>query len=128
MPDKNEEYYLEVIVFQVSEYLRVWKRTVHGINSRLFWKASKRRTSFHCFSDVFIHCGSRSHPMLDPVFSFRTIKQFPVNPNFTLEEWQSVLKLSSLYDMMGPSLTTLPALQIHLAKTMVFGNGSHQAF
>ena len=70
--------------------------------------------------------------MLGPVFSFRTTRQFPADPNltvltFTLEEWQSVLKLTSLYEMaqvkkfaiekMDLLLITLPALQIHLAKT-----------
>ena len=48
------------------------------------------------------------------------------NYSFTLEEWQSVLKLASLYEMtkvttlaiekMEPLLTTLPSLQVQLAK------------
>ena len=124
----SSNYHKYFVTCLSSQSLRVLKRTVRRINSRLFWKASKRRISFHCF-DAFIHCGFWSHPILDPRFSFRTIRQFPVNPNmtFTLEEWQSVLKLTSLYEMtqvkkfaiekMIPLLTTLPALQIHLAKT-----------
>ena len=48
------------------------------------------------------------------------------NFSFTLEEWQSVLKMASLYEMdkvktfvidkMEPLLTDFPSLQIHLAK------------
>ena len=56
------------------------------------------------------------------------MRQFPVDSNysFTLEEWQSVLKLASLYEMTEvttfaikktePLLTTLPSLQVQLAK------------
>ncbi len=57
------------------------------------------------------------------------MRQFPTDSNFsfTLEEWQSVLKLASLYEMidvktlviekMEPLFINLPSLQIHLAKT-----------
>lgn len=73
--------------------------------------------------------------MFGVVFSFRSIRQLPAisklsaisNTTFTLEEWQSVLKLTSLYEMtrvkdftiekMNPLLVGLPSLQIHLAKT-----------
>ena len=56
-------------------------------------------------------------------------RQFPADSNFsfTLEQWHSVLKLASLYEMaevktfviekMEPLLINLPTLQIHLAKT-----------
>jgi hypothetical protein len=55
------------------------------------------------------------------------MRQFPVDYSFTLEEWHSVLKLASLYEMtevttfaikkMEPLLTTHPSLQIQLANT-----------
>ena len=58
------------------------------------------------------------------------MRQFPADPTnyfFTLEEWQSVLKLASLYEMaevktlaigkMEPLITKFPSLQVHLAKT-----------
>ncbi|KAF8669455.1 hypothetical protein AX14_006048 [Amanita brunnescens Koide BX004] len=58
------------------------------------------------------------------------MRQFPAldsNYSFTLEEWRSVLKLASLYEMtdvktlaigkMDPLLTKFPSLQVQLAKT-----------
>ncbi|KAF8345177.1 hypothetical protein F5887DRAFT_1158971 [Amanita rubescens] len=134
MPDKNEEYYLEVIVFQVEDQL-------FKVPRHLFVKLSQ------VFRDMFelpvpegveADGSSDKQPLVlesiekkDFVPLLRCLYplQFPVNPNmtFTLEEWQSVLKLTSLYEMiqvkkfaiekMNPLLTTLPALQIHLAKT-----------
>ena len=57
------------------------------------------------------------------------MRKFPANSSFsfTLEEWQSVMKLASLYEMakvktlvidkMESLLVNLPSLQIHLART-----------
>ncbi|KAF8331243.1 hypothetical protein F5887DRAFT_218845 [Amanita rubescens] len=134
MPDKNEEYYLEVIVFQVEDQL-------FKVPRHLFVKLSQ------VFRDMFelpvpegveADGSSDKQPLVlegiekkDFVPLLRCLYplQFPVNPsmNFTLKEWQSVLKLTSLYEMtqvkkfaiekMNTLLITLPALQIHLAKT-----------
>ncbi|KAF8345183.1 hypothetical protein F5887DRAFT_917467 [Amanita rubescens] len=129
MPDRNEEYYLEDIVFQVEDQL-------FKVHRRLFVKLSL------VFHDMFIRAETdgltEAQPLVlrgvekkdfIPLLRCLYPMQFPVNPNFslTLEEWQSVLKLASLYDMvdvktlviekMEPLLINLPSLQIHLAKT-----------
>jgi len=72
---------------------------------------------------------SSSRLFLAPLILSCVMRQFPADSNFsfTLEEWKSVLKLASLYEMaevktlvvekMEPLLINLPSLQIHLAKT-----------
>ena len=87
----------------------------------------KRKILFNCF-DAFIHGKSRSQPILADIFSFCSMRQFQANPgvSFKLDEWQSVLKLASLYEMaavkalaiekMEPLLTITPSLQVQLAK------------
>ena len=87
----------------------------------------KRKTLFNCF-DAFIHGKSRSQLILAFVILFHSTRQFPANSgaSFKLDEWQSVLKLASLYEMvavktlaigkMGPLLAAHPSLQVQLAK------------
>jgi hypothetical protein len=100
---------------------------VYRIINRLFWRVLKRRTLFNCFG-AFIHGESKSQLIPAVIFLFRSMRQFPANSgvSFKLDEWQSVLKLASLYEMdavktlaiekMEPLLTTVPSLQVQLAK------------
>jgi hypothetical protein len=78
------------------------------------------------FFNAFIRCKFRPRLILAAIFSYRSMRQFPVDYSFTLEEWHSVLKLASLYQMnevttlavgkMEPLLITRPSLQVHIAK------------
>ncbi|KAF8331245.1 hypothetical protein F5887DRAFT_1176392 [Amanita rubescens] len=147
MPDRNEEYYLEDVVFQVSDYVQIdssqlfimpyeVEDQLFKVHRRLFVKLSL------VFHDMFIRAEADGLTDTQPLVLRGVEKkdfipllrclypmQFPANSNFslTLEEWQSVLKLASLYDMvdvktlvieeMEPLLINLPSLQIHLAKT-----------
>ena len=99
---------------------------VYQMNDHSFSKALKKRILFNCFG-VCIRCKSFwsvlwAFPLL---YSSRQFGDH--NLEFSVEEWRSVLKLVSLYEMtevqvfvikkMTPLLTEFPSLQINLAKT-----------
>ncbi|KAK2462922.1 hypothetical protein APHAL10511_005120 [Amanita phalloides] len=128
--DRNEEYYLEDVIFQVDDQL-------FKVNRYLFVRLSP------VFRDMFEDSkpdgSSDDHPLVLDNIQEKDFVQllkclYPLqfqgtsdHAVFSLEEWQAVLKLSSLYEMaevktfaiekMTPLLTESPSLQIHLAKT-----------
>ncbi|KAF8341019.1 hypothetical protein F5887DRAFT_977789, partial [Amanita rubescens] len=129
MPYRNEEYYLEDIVFQINLF---------KVHRRLFVKLSL------VLRDMFVRAeadgltdgqplvlqGVEKKDFIPlPSMPLSNFWKFPADSSFsfTLEEWQSVLKLASLYEMakvktlaidkMESLLINLPSLQIHLART-----------
>ncbi|KAF8632432.1 hypothetical protein AX15_001876 [Amanita polypyramis BW_CC] len=133
MSNRNEEYYLEDIIFQVEDQL-------FKVHRHMFVQLSV------VFRDMFTipvpggveaDGSSDKQPLVlegiekkDFVLLLRCL--YPLNfqgdleSSFSLEEWRSVLKLAALYEMdkikafavkkMTPLLTGSPSLQIHLAK------------
>ena len=102
-------------------------RTVHRTTNHSSSKVLKRRI-LSSFFDAYIHCKSYVPLTLTVPFSLRSTRQYgDHNLEFSLEEWQSVLKLALRYEMdeiktfvvnkMTPLLTGFPSLQIHLART-----------
>ncbi|KAF8331241.1 hypothetical protein F5887DRAFT_1074552 [Amanita rubescens] len=137
MPDKNEEYYLEVIVLQVENQLFKVPRHLFVKLSPVFRDMFERPVPEGTEADgssdkqPLVLGGIEKKDFVPLLRCLYPLPQFPANPDttqtFTLEEWQSVLKLTSLYEMtqvkkfaikkMDPLLITLPALQIQLART-----------
>ena len=110
-----------------SPWARMLNRTVYRIGNHSFSKALKRRILSSSFV-ACIHCKLYVPPTLTVPFSFRSTRQYgDHNLEFSLEEWQSVLKLAARYEMaeirifvikkMTPLLADFPSLQIHLART-----------
>ncbi|KAK2462924.1 hypothetical protein APHAL10511_005122 [Amanita phalloides] len=130
--NRNREYYLQDVVFQVEGQL-------FKVNRHLFIRLSP------VFRDIFEGSGSDGFSdeqplVLDDVKRKDFVQllrclyplQFQGSDyEFSLEEWQSVLRLASLYEMtevktfairrMAPLLIESPCLQIHLAKTYDIG-------
>lgn len=164
MPSRNEEYYLDDIVFQVSHHLPSVSNHYTGNNKVEDELFKVHRHLFVNLSPVFrdmytipvakedgisddrplvlegiekkdftqlLRCLYPLQVVLICSQSFSLLhssRQFgDHNLEFSVEEWQSVLKLASLYEMtevkaliikkMTPLLTEFPSLQINLAKT-----------
>ncbi|KAF8345186.1 hypothetical protein F5887DRAFT_1196373 [Amanita rubescens] len=133
MPSKNEEYYLEDTIFQVEDQL-------FKVHRHLFVRLSQVFRDMYAIpvcGDAGPNALSVDQPLVLEGIEKKDFIQllrclYPLqygdhNLEFSLEEWQSVLKLALRYEMaeikmfvvkkMTPLLTDFPSLQIHLART-----------